>query len=516
MTPEIDTDGRAAELLAGTPYLVEDNLQAESEFRRALRRSQKVRDAVNQYRKDMDKTLVARRRDLAAAQRERQVVESNRIEGLEWDITDAHKIVAESAKLLASPADAIMAAVAADPHAYQVIGLYKAYEVAEKWGQENRRPSEVEIRQLHHLITAGEEGAGSYRTRGGVVIKGSTVDDQEDLEPETTEEHARDLALSFLPRHAPAQHVPPEPIEVPHMMRDLVEWWQEADLDPVLTATVVHAWLAHIHPFHDGNGRLARLLASISLAQEGYPPLIVNSQSERNRYYDHLVESDSGNIYPLFDFFCTLVDRQAKLLRKPGYLDSVLSRTLFVDPDHRYSVWVENFREFLEEVRRIMTDRGWLFFKFDDPSQEQYSLLEDRDVAGNGWCAIARSEAGVEWLIWLGFRSESALRHIPERVHSPAIFFSPSARNPASKLRFLKRLKAASLVDGVPDECVIDIRTTSTCYVSHDRGWTTHSIQEAAAQAAQALCVAPLTGVQEETSGQPLGLSISEALEELQ
>jgi len=58
-------------------------------------------------------------------------------------------------------------------------------------------------------------------------------------------------------------HIPPEGFEVPRLMREFVAWLSKnkKGLHPVVFAALAHHRLAAIHPFEDGNGRTARLLA---------------------------------------------------------------------------------------------------------------------------------------------------------------------------------------------------------------------------------------------------------------
>lgn len=55
----------------------------------------------------------------------------------------------------------------------------------------------------------------------------------------------------------------------------------------------MHAWLAHIHPYIDGNGRTARAITNLELTRAGYPPIIIKKK-ERDRYIDALGEPDDG------------------------------------------------------------------------------------------------------------------------------------------------------------------------------------------------------------------------------
>jgi Fic family protein len=66
-------------------------------------------------------------------------------------------------------------------------------------------------------------------------------------------------------------YTPPPPVQVPALMRELVEWLRaETDIHPVLVAGIAQFQLVHIHPFVDGNGRTSRLLSTLCLYRSGY------------------------------------------------------------------------------------------------------------------------------------------------------------------------------------------------------------------------------------------------------
>lgn len=67
--------------------------------------------------------------------------------------------------------------------------------------------------------------------------------------------------------------VPPKSQEVPLLVEDFLKWLnsqEAADIHPVLVAGIVHYVLAYIHPFVDGNGRVARAFATMVLFNRGY------------------------------------------------------------------------------------------------------------------------------------------------------------------------------------------------------------------------------------------------------
>ena len=85
---------------------------------------------------------------------------------------------------------------------------------------------------------------------------------------------------------------PPE--QVKPAMTDLLDWYrvQEAEGDhPVIIASTVHYRFVRIHPFDDGNGRMARLLMNLILIRHGYTVAIVDS-SDRATYLARLEQAD--------------------------------------------------------------------------------------------------------------------------------------------------------------------------------------------------------------------------------
>ncbi|MDF1542838.1 MAG: Fic family protein [Anaerosomatales bacterium] len=86
-------------------------------------------------------------------------------------------------------------------------------------------------------------------------------------------------------------YVPPPPREVPGLVDELCEWAQSSTDPAPVVAALVHARLAGIHPFYDGNGRVARILASVAMRRGGYNTQEFVSLEEwwgshREEYYD--------------------------------------------------------------------------------------------------------------------------------------------------------------------------------------------------------------------------------------
>lgn len=85
------------------------------------------------------------------------------------------------------------------------------------------------------------------------------------------------------------------PEETPALMTDLVDWYnraeQEGKLSPVELATLFHYRYIRIHPFEDGNGRIARLMVNFILARHDYPMIVVRSRLKQH-YLEALHKAD--------------------------------------------------------------------------------------------------------------------------------------------------------------------------------------------------------------------------------
>ena len=85
------------------------------------------------------------------------------------------------------------------------------------------------------------------------------------------------------------------PQETPALMTDLVDWYNEAEaegkLSAVELATLFHYRYIRIHPFEDGNGRIARLMVNYILARHGLPMLVVRHRYKQ-QYLDALHQAD--------------------------------------------------------------------------------------------------------------------------------------------------------------------------------------------------------------------------------
>src|SRR6267154_99579 len=100
-------------------------------------------------------------------------------------------------------------------------------------------------------------------------------------------------------------------------MKAFLTWYNtEEKIDPVIKAALAHLWFVTIHPFEDGNGRIARAIADMALARSENSPQRFYSMSaqiriERKDYYDMLENTQKGelDITAWLEWFLGCLDR---------------------------------------------------------------------------------------------------------------------------------------------------------------------------------------------------------------
>jgi Fic family protein len=133
-----------------------------------------------------------------------------------------------------------------------------------------------------------------------------------------------------------------------------LSWWQESPaIDGLLRAGIAHLWFVTIHPFEDGNGRLARALTDMALAQEENLPARCYSLSsqimaERSVYYTILerVQKGDGDITEWLEWFFGCFERA--VLRSADLLAGVL---------HKAGFWQRHAATSLSDRQRKVINR---------------------------------------------------------------------------------------------------------------------------------------------------------------
>lgn len=217
----------------------------------------------------------------------KEAVESSQIEGTQATLSDVYAYEAGQESLVEEHhregAREVMNYLHALNHGLDVI-------------EANRSITVDLLREMHHQLLSGVRGdaadPGSIRTSQNFIGSTPYIED--------------------------ARYVPPPPDEVEELLSDLMEYLnRDGQAHPLFRIGLAHYQFETIHPFLDGNGRLGRLLISLSLQRDGLLPepyLYLSSyfNARRREYMDHLLAvSQHGEWEAWLRFFLRGVQSQA-------------------------------------------------------------------------------------------------------------------------------------------------------------------------------------------------------------
>lgn len=156
----------------------------------------------------------------------------------------------------------------------------------------------------------------------------------------------------------------PSAKEVKEEMDIFLDWLnKKTEIDGVLKAAIAHFWFIIIHPFDDGNGRIARTISDMLLARSEESTQRFYSLSnqiliEKKKYYDILqkVQHSSGDITEWLDWFLNC------LYRALEYTDVTLQRVL-----KKADFWDRNKETILNSRQRLILNK--LFGGFEGKLQ---------------------------------------------------------------------------------------------------------------------------------------------------
>ena len=143
-----------------------------------------------------------------------------------------------------------------------------------------------------------------------------------------------------LPEYCPPEQVASE------MDRLIALHHQHDDVAPEVEAAWLHHRFSQIHPFQDGNGRIARALATLVFVKVGWFPLVVRDR-DRGRYLDALELADKGDLKPLVEYFARL--QREEFVRALRVADEIKSEPRVADT-------IESIRRRLQE-RQALRER---------------------------------------------------------------------------------------------------------------------------------------------------------------
>jgi hypothetical protein len=124
-------------------------------------------------------------------------------------------------------------------------------------------------------------------------------------------------------------------------MNDLIDWYRQSEesLHPVELAALLHYKFVRIHPFDDGNGRVARLLMNYVLIREGYLPAIIPSK-DKSQYLMALNKADIGDLRAFVLYISEQCSKSLQLGIKAAKGESIEEPD---DIDKEIALWKSEF-----------------------------------------------------------------------------------------------------------------------------------------------------------------------------
>ena len=179
------------------------------------------------------------------------------------------------------------------------------------------------------------------------------------------------------------EYCPPE--QVASEMDQLIEMHQKHENDNV-SPEVEAAWLHHrftqIHPFQDGNGRVARVLTSLVFIKNGWFPLVIRDiQDERQRYIEALETADNGDLEPLINVLASAQKKAfvqalgiSSQIKRMHRFDQVFDAVGYKLSKKRELLWKEweNVKDTGKEIQE------YTYKRFDEVAKEIGKLFREQ------------------------------------------------------------------------------------------------------------------------------------------
>ena len=167
-------------------------------------------------------------------------------------------------------------------------GHQEAIEYLEQFVQQQHRLTEADIRELHKVLLVESYDMPAITPNGLPTRRHIAVGQYK-------------TASNSVQISTGAMHFYATPEETPALMGDLMKWHRDelhkGVLHPLVIAATFHYRFVSIHPFDDGNGRMARLLMNLLLMQSGFVPVIITTTA-KEKYLLALEFADAGDLEP--------------------------------------------------------------------------------------------------------------------------------------------------------------------------------------------------------------------------
>jgi Fic family protein len=303
----------------------------------------------------------------------------------------------------------------------EVQNLGKAILQVDDWLRDQVEFSEGLLRELHKIVIGDLDpsNAGAYRLED-VAISGSET-------------------------------VPPPAGDVPDLVRQTVDTVRVnvETAHPLQLGAWAHWAITRIHPFRDGNGRIARLVQDYILLRRGYIPAPLFSEDRQGQYYEALELADKGTPQTLVELLTKNVlrvaDRCLSAIDEVGetatWLDSLVhaaseharetTHRRFIKWDRRVKLLVGEFHALVEELRerlgRNVPDFWFNFKRYGDLDFGKYQSLLAQGRAERSWLFgldLAYEGERLRFVFWVASHWRRPSDPVPDITREPVVLVS--------------------------------------------------------------------------------------------
>lgn len=173
-------------------------------------------------------------------------------------------------------------------HSLREFEEMKAHDIAylkiSEWAKEERPLSETDIKELNRIILVRNFWKEAITVDNQPTRREIKVGNYKEFPNSVRLENGEIFDYA-------------SPTETPIKMQEMMEWYKTEgkDFHPVVLAAMFHYKFVRIHPFDDGNGRVARLLLNYILLKNNFPPIVIKSSDKKN-YLSALHKADVGDL----------------------------------------------------------------------------------------------------------------------------------------------------------------------------------------------------------------------------
>ena len=256
--------------------------------------------------------------------------------------------------------------------------------------KEDRPLSESDIKDLHKIILVEPYFSKTISPQGIEFEKEIKIGQYK-----TSPNHVKTVSGDI--------HYYTNPEEVAFEMNNLLEWYRNAEeenLHPAIISAIFHHKFTSIHPFDDGNGRLARILSNFILLKHQYPVIVIKNK-DKQQYYAALNIADNGIYEDLIKLFAENIGFSLDIMQKAINGENINEAD---DLDKEIELFVKEMEVHNNNIVDVIKDKDFLIDtyvkglfdylspklnKFENLFQESYLFFSETKFLINDYKSLS-------------------------------------------------------------------------------------------------------------------------------